>query len=64
MSLEIPELYFERHVEWYDWLLLNHEKHKAVHLIFYKLETEIPTMRWEEAPSEQLLASDWEYITR
>ncbi len=49
MSLEIPELYFERHVEWYDWLLLNHEKHKAVHLIFYKLETEIPTMRWEEA---------------
>lgn len=49
MSLEIPELYFERHVEWYDWLLLNHEKHKAVHVIFYKLETGIPTMRWEEA---------------
>lgn len=49
MSLEIPELYFERHVEWYDWLLLNHEKHKAVHVIFYKLETGIPTMRWEDA---------------
>lgn len=49
MSLEIPELYFERHVEWYDWLQLNHKKHKAVHLIFYKLETGIPTMRWEEA---------------
>lgn len=49
MSAEILELYFERDVEWYDWLLLNHDKHKAVHLIFYKLETGIPTMRWEEA---------------
>ncbi len=47
--MEFPELYFERDTDWYDWLLNNHTKHRAVYLIFYKLETEIPTMRWEEA---------------
>lgn len=47
--MELPELYFERDVDWYDWLLSNHDKHKAVYLIFYKLETGMPTMRWEEA---------------
>lgn len=47
--MDFLELYFERDVEWYDWLLGNHDKHKAVYLIFYKLETGIPTMRWEEA---------------
>jgi len=46
---DIPELYFERDVDWYDWLLQNHDQHKAVYLIFYKLETGMPTMRWEEA---------------
>ncbi|APY09332.1 hypothetical protein BWZ20_13915 [Winogradskyella sp. J14-2] len=45
----IPELYFERDTDWYDWLQNNHYKHKAVYLIFYKLEMNIPTMRWEEA---------------
>ncbi len=47
--MEFPELYFERDTDWYDWLLQNHDKHKAVYLIFYKLETGMPTMRWEEA---------------
>lgn len=47
--VDLPELYFERDTDWYDWLLNNHNKHKAVYLIFYKLETGIPTMRWEEA---------------
>ena len=47
--MDISELYFERDVEWYDWLLQNHNKYKGVFLIFYKLETNIPTMRWEEA---------------
>ena len=47
--MAFPELYFERDVEWYDWLLTNHDKHDAVYLVFYKLETKIPTMRWEEA---------------
>jgi uncharacterized protein YdeI (YjbR/CyaY-like superfamily) len=46
---DIPELYFERDVEWYDWLLAHHDQYKAVYLVFYKLETNIPSMRWEEA---------------
>lgn len=45
-----PELYFPRDVEWRDWLQENHNGFpQGVHLIFYKLETGIPTMRWEEA---------------
>lgn len=47
--MEYPELYFERDTDWYNWLLSNHDKTKAVYLIFYKLELNIPTMRWEEA---------------
>jgi uncharacterized protein YdeI (YjbR/CyaY-like superfamily) len=47
--LEFPELYFQRDTDWYDWLLSNHDKHEAVYLVFYKLETGIPTMRWEDA---------------
>lgn len=46
---ELQELYFERDTDWYDWLLNNHNKEKAIYLIFYKLEMNIPTMRWEEA---------------
>lgn len=46
---ELPELYFERDTDWYDWLLNNHDKAKGVYIIFYKLEMNIPTMRWEEA---------------
>ncbi|WP_299364389.1 YdeI family protein [Winogradskyella sp.] len=47
--MEFPELYFERDTDWYDWLLHNHDKHQAVYLIFYKLDTGMPTMRWEDA---------------
>jgi len=47
--VDFPELYFERDTDWYDWLLANHDQHKAIYLIFYKLETGMPTMRWEEA---------------
>ena len=47
--MEKPELFFPRDVEWYDWLLQNHENYKGVHLIFYKLEMNVPTMRWEDA---------------
>ena len=47
--MEIPELHFHRDIDWYDWLLENHESHKSVYLIFYKLELKVPTMRWEEA---------------
>lgn len=47
--MDRPELYFERDVDWYDWQLSNHDKYDGVYLVFYKLETGIPTMRWEEA---------------
>ena len=47
---ERPVLYFPRDVEWREWLSLNHDQYpKGVYLIFYKLETGIDTMRWEEA---------------
>ena len=45
----MPELYFERDTDWYDWLSQNHNQVKSVYLIFYKLEMNIPTMKWEEA---------------
>lgn len=45
-----PELYFPRNVEWRDWLDQHHSTYSlGVYLIFYKLETNTPTMRWEEA---------------
>jgi uncharacterized protein YdeI (YjbR/CyaY-like superfamily) len=48
--VEKPELYFPRDVEWREWLDANHLKFpQGVELIFYKLETKVPTMRWEEA---------------
>ncbi len=47
---ERPTLYFPRDVEWREWLHLHHQQHpNGVYLIFYKLETNVPTMRWEEA---------------
>lgn len=46
---EIPELYFKNDVEWRFWLQKNHDTSTGVHLIFFKLETKKPTMRWEEA---------------
>ena len=45
-----PTLYIKNDKEWREWLHQNHEIHpQGVYLIFYKLEMEIPTMRWEEA---------------
>lgn len=47
---EKPELYFPRAVDWLEWLDQYHKQFpQGVHLIFFKLETNIPTMRWEEA---------------
>lgn len=45
----LPEIHFERDTDWYDWLLHNHNQFKGIYLIFYKLEMNIPTIRWEEA---------------
>lgn len=47
--MDYPELYFERDVDWYNWLLQNHDSANGVYIIFYKLELNVPTMRWEEA---------------
>ena len=48
--MEKPELYFPRDLEWREWLHTNHNLYsQGVYLVFYKLETKIPTMRWEDA---------------
>ncbi|MEP2937258.1 MAG: YdeI/OmpD-associated family protein [Gilvibacter sp.] len=45
-----PELYFPRDVEWREWLSINYDQHpKGINLVMYKLETKIPSMRWEDA---------------
>ena len=45
-----PELYFPRDVELYEWFLNNHNQYpKGIYLIFYKIENEELSMRWEEA---------------
>ncbi|MGJ8550267.1 MULTISPECIES: YdeI/OmpD-associated family protein [Winogradskyella] len=47
--MEIPELYFKTDTEWRKWLHKNHDSEKAIHLIFYKVDHEKESMRWEEA---------------
>jgi uncharacterized protein YdeI (YjbR/CyaY-like superfamily) len=48
--IERPELYFPRDIEWREWLEVHYASYpKGVDLIFYKLESKIPSMRWEEA---------------
>ena len=48
--MERPQLYFPRAIEWREWLHSNHTKYpNGIYLEFYKLETKVPTMRWEEA---------------
>lgn len=44
-----PELYFKSDMEWRTWLANNYGNSDGVYLIFYKVEMEIPSMRWEEA---------------
>ena len=44
-----PELYFKNHVEWRNWLSQNHQNCDGVYLIFYKVDNEEDSMRWEEA---------------
>ena len=46
---EKPTLYFKNDSEWRAWLHENHQTHKAVYLIFYKITHEAESMRWEEA---------------
>ena len=47
--MEIPELYFKSDFEWRLWLHHNHKSSKGVYLIFYSIDHENESMRWEEA---------------
>lgn len=52
-----PELYFRHRSEWRDWLLEHHASvpsASGVHLIFYRVGSKQPSMRWEEAVQEAL----------
>lgn len=44
-----PELYFKTDTEWRKWLHENHETSAGVYLILYRVNSAIPSMRWEEA---------------
>ena len=48
-SITNPEFYFKTDVEWRTWLSQNYNSYDGIYLIFYKIETNIPSMRWEEA---------------
>ncbi|WP_298546309.1 YdeI/OmpD-associated family protein [uncultured Aquimarina sp.] len=43
------ELYFKNDTEWRTWLHENHATSDGIYLIFYKVESKEPSMRWEEA---------------
>ena len=46
---EIEEFYFKNDIEWRFWLSKNHTLSTGIYLIFYKVENEEESMRWEEA---------------
>ncbi len=41
--------YFKTQTQWRNWLSKNYNQVDGVYLIFYKVECEEPSMRWEEA---------------
>ena len=47
--MKLKELYFKTDAEWRDWLHENHNIVTGVYLIFYKVDHENESMRWEEA---------------
>ncbi len=49
MNSDIPELYFKTDAEWREWLHKHHNTFEGVHLIFYKVNHENESMRWEKA---------------
>lgn len=46
---ELEEHYFKSDADWREWLHDNHLSSKGVYLIFYKVEHDNDSMRWEEA---------------
>jgi uncharacterized protein YdeI (YjbR/CyaY-like superfamily) len=47
--MDKPLLYFKNDIEWREWLHQNHDKYSSVSLIFYKVSSKEPSMRWEDA---------------
>jgi len=47
--MDYPELYFSTDTDFRAWLHQNHDKCQGVYLIFYKVNHEMASMRWEEA---------------
>jgi len=46
---DFKELYFKDDTTWRNWLHDHHDTAKGAYLIFYKVDHEMPSMRWEEA---------------
>jgi len=46
---EKQHLYFKNALEWREWLHENHSTSKGVYLIFYRVNSQNESMRWEEA---------------
>lgn len=50
-----PELFYPKsRKDWRDWLKKNHKKEQSVQLIFFKKETNKPSMSWSDAVDEAL----------
>lgn len=50
-----PELYFPKRSQWREWLLRNHATTPhGVDLIFYRVNSKQPSMKWTEAVQEAL----------
>lgn len=47
--IERPLLYFKNDTDWYNWLLENHNISKGIDIVLYKVSSDQPSMRWEEA---------------
>jgi len=45
----IPEFYFKNDQEFRTWMHSNHKNYSGIYLIFYKVDHENESMRWEEA---------------
>ena len=51
---EENHFYFKNTVEWRKWLEENHQSYTGIYLIFYKVDSKMESMRWEEAVKEAL----------
>lgn len=48
-NMSKPLLYFKNALEWREWLHENHLVSSGVELVFYKVNSQMESMRWEEA---------------